>query len=192
VNRFIILSFLVMGWAYWELSGGSDFVAQQWPEAEQRVAEAESDDATPYGGVEIVTRADTTTLASFEEIAPPATPSLTESAIAAALEDVLGTPSFEEAAPAELAATTPETAPEAPEPEVAPVVTAQLDLREVNGDRVNLREGPGTNYGVIDQLVRGTVIEVVETGFDGWVRIRIDASGRSGWMSDQFLVPMNG
>ncbi len=179
-----------MGWAYWELSGGASFVAQQWPETEERVAEAATDEDSSFGGVEIVTRADTTTLASFEEIEPLATPSLTDASITAALEDVLGTPESVETATAPEALT--ETAPPVEEAPSEPVLSAQLDLREVNGNRVNLREGPGTDFGVIDQLVRGTVIEVIEIGADGWVRIKVDASGRSGWMSDQFLIPMNG
>jgi len=67
MGRFIILSFLVMGWAFYELSGGADFV----PET-RVLAEAEAPQA------EIVTRADTATLVSLtEEVASPVAATLT-------------------------------------------------------------------------------------------------------------------
>lgn len=55
------------------------------------------------------------------------------------------------------------------------------DLRRVNGSRVNLREGPGTGFGVIGQLSRGTSVEVLEDGGAGWVRLQVMPSGPTGW-----------
>lgn len=195
VNRFIILSFLIMGWAYWELSGGTDFQPQSWPgDAEQITAaepDAPSDEGDPLAGVDIVTRADTSVLSSFEAEGGVA-PSATDAAITATLEEVLGqTPSAVN--PVQLAAEPspePEIAPEIA-PEADPVIAVR-DLREVIGERVNMRDGPGTDFGVIDQLMRGTVITVIEDAGNGWVRVRVDASGRAGWMSSDFLLPMNG
>lgn len=173
-----------MGWGYWELSGGADFAPERWPVAER-----------PAGmpAPNLVTRADTTTLSSIDDIADPAPQ---DAAIAAAINDVLAaseepgaqTPVADdfiaESVAAALAAPVAETVPE--------TRLASADLREVNGDRVNMREGPGTDFGVVDQLLRGTVIEVIELGGNGWVRVRVDASGRSGWVSDQFLIALNG
>jgi hypothetical protein len=66
------------------------------------------------------------------------------------------------------------------------------DLREVTGDLVNMRDGPGTDFSVIDKLSRGSIVNVLEAGNDGWVRVEVETTGLSGWMSDQFLVAVNG
>lgn len=198
VNRFIILSFLVMGWAYWELSGGAQFQPQSWPTVDDAEIAAPASDGTtgggdPLAGVGIVTRADTSALSTFD-IDGTVTPSSTDAAITAALEDVLGQPQ-PDIDPVEIAAEPvpgPDIAPDvAPDVASDPVV-ASRDLREVTGERVNMRDGPGTDFGVIEQLVRGTVITVIEDAGNGWVRVRVDASGRAGWMSADFLLPMNG
>jgi uncharacterized protein YraI len=57
---------------------------------------------------------------------------------------------------------------------------------------VNIRDGPGTDFGVIDKLARGSLVNVIETGIDGWVRVEVETTGQTGWMSDQFLVAVNG
>ncbi len=57
----------------------------------------------------------------------------------------------------------------------------------MTGDTVNLRDGPGTNFNVVDRLTRGTVIAVLDTGPDGWVYVEIN--GLTGWMSSDFLGP---
>ena len=60
-----------------------------------------------------------------------------------------------------------------------------LDLREVIGDSVNMRGGPGVAYPVVGTLARGTQAEVVrEDG--GWAELRL-ASGETGWMAANFL-----
>lgn len=72
-------------------------------------------------------------------------------------------------------------------PTVEDVVVA-LDLRTVSGNRVNMRSGPGTGYGVVDTLTRGTEAEVVEVNADGWARIRVTSTDQTGWMGAQFLT----
>jgi hypothetical protein len=176
VNRFILLSFLVMGWTYYELSGGAAFVPETRP---QLMAEAEVEapavtEDVPV--VEVVTRADTETLDALPEDLPP-----TPEAIALAPEVA------ETVAPSVDAAV--EAALQEPAPEVA---SSGLDLREVTGDRVNMRTGPGTDYSVVDRLGQGSVIIVLETGADGWVRVEVERSGLTGWMSDQFLAGIDG
>jgi uncharacterized protein YraI len=80
---------------------------------------------------------------------------------------------------------TPEPLSESVEQAAAPPSAA--DLREVTGDSVNLRDGPGTNFSVVDRLTRGTVISVLDTGPDGWVYVEIN--GLTGWMSSDFIGP---
>ena len=65
---------------------------------------------------------------------------------------------------------------------------AGSDIRAVSGDRVNLREGPGTNYSVIDQLVRGDKVEVLQDEGEGWVKLRPVGGGTIGWMASFLLT----
>jgi len=155
MKRFILLSFLVLGWGYWEMSGGAAFVpqspmtmAEAAPQAEMPVADQPS-----LGGVEIATRADTTALDALAP-APGESDTIVTDALLAEV----------------LAATETPDAPLVPEEPVfqslatplegtAPVRTAAAPalpaLREVAGDRVNMRDGPGRDFDVIDQLTRG-------------------------------------
>ena len=67
------------------------------------------------------------------------------------------------------------------------VSTTQADIRKVNGTRVNVRGGPGTNFGVVGKLGKGDAVEVVEDNGAGWVRFRSVDGTASGWMADFLL-----
>ena len=56
----------------------------------------------------------------------------------------------------------------------------------VSGNRVNLRQGPGTGNAVVAQVTRGTEAEVLSTR-DGWMEIVTRDGAASGWISGQFL-----
>lgn len=66
-------------------------------------------------------------------------------------------------------------------------VTGSADRRYVSGDLVNLRSGPGTAYGVVGQLSRGTEVEVLGDNGGGWVRLRALDGGAAGWIADFLL-----
>lgn len=182
MNRFVFVGLLVMAWGYWELSGGADFVP------ESRIASAPAPEEAA-----VVTRQDTSELDAVA-VAPEAPParamadpgaaSQVDAVIEAVVEDVA-------AEPQPALQTDPQTVPA--EPALAdPAATPVADLRVVTGDRVNLREGPGTTWTAIDQLRSGTIAEVLETAADGWVRVQVQGTTTSGWMSADFLAPLNG
>jgi len=78
----------------------------------------------------------------------------------------------------------------APALEVAVVSDTGLDERmKVSGSRVNLRSGPSTGNGVIDSLVRGTVVEQLGDPGNGWVELRDVSTGVTGYMAARFLEP---
>ena len=65
---------------------------------------------------------------------------------------------------------------------------ASLDIRVVSGNRVNVRGGPGTGFDVVNRLVRGEEVEIIEDNGDGWVRMRPVSGGTEGWMADFLLA----
>lgn len=174
MNRFVFVALLVMAWGYWELSGGAGFV----PERSLAGAEA------------AVTRADTSELEDLPAATAPDPVTVIPPENIATLTEPA--PVAEPVAEAVDAAVQEAAAEPAAAPAADPAPAAGTDLRVVTGDRVNLREGPGTDFGAIDQLASGTIAEVIETGADGWVRIEVQGTGVSGWMSSDFLLPVNG
>lgn len=56
----------------------------------------------------------------------------------------------------------------------------------VSGNRVNLRQGPGTGNAVVAQVTLGTEAEVLDAR-DGWMQIVTRDGATSGWISGQFL-----
>lgn len=206
MNRFIVLTFLFLGWGFYELSGGADFV----PETRgDKIAAAQPAEAPAEE--ELVTRASTmsseialttamsgeakavatetaATLASAEQ--PASVPS-TDAEVVYMYESLVeGAPTVADILPdTEIAVILPDGS-EAPAVEATPAAmntAAEGELRRVSGDWVNMRAGPGTDYGVVDTLPKGTEVEVFEVQ-GGWARLRNLATGDEGWMSARLLT----
>ena len=81
------------------------------------------------------------------------------------------------------------------EPAALPVLEPQqpefsdeaLDIRSVSGDSVNVRGGPGTNYAVVNRLILGDEVEVLQDSGDGWVQLRPLNGSPIGWMASFLL-----
>lgn len=199
---YIALTFGVLGFAWYDLSGGAEFkpgTVTAAPEVEVRPLAAR----TPEPAARLPAP-ETVTLAS---VAADEAPVLVTGSIAAerpALPEIAvarrdtGTVDLTSVAPVAetaavgtdaVAATPAEPAtPQigaTPEPEPAP------DLRYVTGDRVNLRSGPGTTYAVVGKLFDGDAIAVLDDRGDGWIRIRTESDGREGWMADWLVTAAN-
>jgi uncharacterized protein (TIGR02594 family) len=52
-------------------------------------------------------------------------------------------------------------------------------------EELNVREGPGTDYTVIDVLDKGSPVEVIDS--TGWLPILMDDNSVSGWVSAKYL-----
>ena len=168
----MILTFLFVGWAGYELSGGSDFEPPQRTEAAQTVL-----------AVYDVTE---------EELAPAEAEPAAVVTRAAPLPETLLEPT-QDPSPVVQAALVAETTVV---PEVVPDVVEEaavaVDLRQVTGNRVNMRKGPGTDYPVVGQLVRGDTAEVLQDPGTGWVMLRAVDGGQIGWMSARFVTQADG
>ena len=64
-------------------------------------------------------------------------------------------------------------------------VPAWAETAVVTGSDVNLREGPGTNYRILDCLPWGSSVTVTDQSDDTWYAVEVD--GQTGFMSAQYL-----
>ena len=64
-------------------------------------------------------------------------------------------------------------------------VPAWAETALVTGSDVNLREGPGTNYRILDCLPWGSSVTVTDQSDDTWYEV--EADGQTGFMSAQYL-----
>ncbi|MCI5111689.1 MAG: SH3 domain-containing protein [Marivita sp.] len=181
MNKYILIAFAVMGFGFYELSGGADFE----PGTQSLVifAEPRPSEPAPKPRPEFVARADTGS-ASLTDIAPVR--AVIEPVVAAAPASLDSDPT-PDAATAATAATEAATVSE-PEPGLPDILP---DLRFVDGDRVNLRGGPGTDYAVVGKLYRNDMVEILADEGNGWLHLRDTATGDEGWIADWLVTAAN-
>lgn len=68
--------------------------------------------------------------------------------------------------------------------------SAALAIEAAAKAAVNVRTGPGTSFGIVDQLTAGEVVEVTECAPSGWCFI--EHSGPDGWVSASYLTTAPG
>ena len=199
MTKFILLTFGFLGWAFFEMSGGTDFkpasqtlaandatqrniilrlTSHDEPSATTVATKVKPVDTTPkgYGNNDVkrvalnLTAARNNTgakNAAFVTNAAYVPVSASGSSSTAASPAVLQTTD-----------TSNETVAKSND------VNATADIRSVNGNRVNLRGGPGTDYGVVTKMGRGDMVEVIQDNGDGWVKLRSVDGGSEGWMAE--------
>ncbi|MFG6589469.1 SH3 domain-containing protein [Sulfitobacter sp. 1A12157] len=227
MKRFIFLTFGFMGWAFYEMSGGADFVPAGPQMASAEAAEsALIANANPSSNLVTATAANAARKAEspitpFAERTPARDTTATRVALnlttlsdlpqvndgmvqkaVATPADRAGAkvvkakavsapaPQVEKAAYTTTTASAPVVIPsliDGAESDATYVSTTQADIRKVNGTRVNVRGGPGTNFGVVGKLGKGDAVEVIEDNGAGWVRFRSVDGSESGWMADFLL-----
>lgn len=183
--RFIVVTLGFLGWAFFELSGGTEFEPRVRPE----VAEARAETAPAVPAPE-VTRSATAMADAPEPSAKPAPiparpgqPGVTLAALETTVTRPRTARSQSDGSGVSLPAQLPATPEAAPEP-AAPI----RDIRSVTGNRVNMRNGPGTNYSVIARLERGMEVEVLQEPGNQWVKLRVLDTNRVGWMADWLIT----
>lgn len=210
LNRFIVISFLIMGFGYYELSGGAGFEPEVRPIATLDEATAQQDalpaaadpvpaqvvavQPVPNDPVEVV--ADqagvepTDLAAATNEVGAelPVFRSLSEPAGAAVLTGI----------PARAPSETPSETPS--DPTLVPVSTtepAELpeletdaggDVRWVDASGLNVRSGPSTGSSVLTSLERSEFVLVIREQTDGWALVRVEGDGTEGWVASRFLA----
>lgn len=202
--RFVLISFVFMGLAFYELSGGTDFEPRGLrPEKPEPVAYVPKQKPAPVSepvtAVALVAKPvleprKTTTV----QRAPDPEPELTAEETAARLAQIsvslqsglntagqeLGTTftlaSLEQGASSFQLAPTEEPVTE---PQAAELSEPEPDIREILGTRVNMRDGPGTIYPVVARLNIGHKVEVLSESGTGWLRLRVLPEQQMGWIA---------
>ena len=206
VGRFVVISFIFMGWAFYQLSGGSSFDPAETRASridapstvetavlQTAVIENDQPAAQPIElelatVQEVLTPLPRLSTTSARIQAPARTP-LAEQEQATLELEVEETPQIilpsliEGAVPSEGSVTPVDFSNDT----AAAVSTFNPERRVVSGNRVNVRGGPGTNFQVVNRLVRGDEVEVLEDPGNGWVRLRPVGGGTVGWMADFLL-----
>lgn len=216
MKKFILLTFGFLGWAFYEMSGGADFepaserMARLNPANETEVVA----DASPADAPDqpVIAEAPST----FIDTDPPLNDEVTRVSLnLTSLQDVLSETDVNEPVAEGIAqddqrdlgvpvnvgvtlssADTPAIIPSLIAPatgnateQTASLVTSSAnDVRTVSANRVNVRGGPGTDFGVVSKLTRGDAVEVLQDNGDGWVKMRSLDGGPEGWMADFLLA----
>lgn len=203
--RFIVVTFAFLGWSFYVLSDGADYK----PGAQSLQAHMKLAGTRPAARPEPVQTAEAAP--ETDEDVTRSVTTLTNLAVGGSdrVEIVLASVSAGETSLADGDGDETRTKAEIlTEPEgagtdraaamtVEEFVTASLsqretmDIRWVNGDVVNMRDGPGTNYNRVAQLTRGTEVMILETAEDGWVMLEVTDTGKVGWMADWLLSEPN-
>ncbi|WP_281993161.1 SH3 domain-containing protein [Sulfitobacter geojensis] len=197
--RFIMLSFGFLGWSFYEMSGGSDFDAEAIRAA--RLAAAE--EPAVIVQKEIVTTPQPVVLAAAPKVVVDTDPPLDNGVTRVSLNlTTLGDVSSgadreivpQNASLVTSSADTPAIIPSLIDPNdgvsnaVSIPTSAAADIRTVSGNRVNVRGGPGTDFGVVSRLVRGDEVKIIQDDGNGWVRFEPLDGGTGGWMADFLLT----
>lgn len=198
--RIMLLTFGFLTWGWYELSGGSDFVAGQ--NGVELMAKAKPVQHAPVKADTQVTRTNTdlTSISGFATMSVRVSqPVETSGVVQPAVVQVAAAPVVEPQvtqAPRVIQASSGDL--NSLQQQIGAAVSASLsdsapviDYRRVSGQRVNLRGGPSTGHAVVTQLLQGEEVEVLDDAGDGWVQLRALDGNDIGWMSDKFLTRVN-
>ncbi|EBA12169.1 hypothetical protein RCCS2_12769 [Roseobacter sp. CCS2] len=171
---------MLLFWVFFEMSGGMDFVPKSERET-QRMAKAHTSDWADH-----YVPFDQPIITSPAPVQVAQAPSAAETShvIQASLTEVSTFDTQMTGEPAVIKTVAPQfdatdETGDTPEP--------RRDIRIIAGDWVNMRQGPGTDFGVVTTLPRGTEAEIIDETADQWARIRLLETGQVGWMASWLL-----
>ncbi len=204
LTRFILVTFAFLAFAFYQMSGGADFDAQETllarvdapvavetekldPVAQAQVAPVIPENVTRVAlsltSVNDVLRPTNLRTRQAKRIQAPETPEAVSEE-----EPVIILPSLivdSSAITPVLFGSQAREAEEQAQP--VPVPTGGFAVRAVIGNSVNVRGGPGTGYSVVNRLTRGDKVEILQNPGDGWVQLRPVGGGTVGWMAEFLL-----
>jgi len=204
--RFILVTFGFLFFAFYELSGGAHYTPKDGSRqsvAAERAQAAEQKrlaflQAKPQAKPRDVATASSPVSSSATLSAAPPAPDVSGVITGGAETLVLasaGGSALPRQKPLAVALSQPVIDSEKAESLIevaAGAITARADddIREVSGNRVNLRRGPGTRFNTLDTLLRGDKVQVLSEE-SGWIKLRVLETGRIGYMAAFLLAEPN-
>ncbi|CUH79060.1 SH3 domain protein [Tritonibacter multivorans] len=193
MSRFVVLSFLGLGFAFYELSGGADFEPPLRPVTPSPFAEAAPVASTSDVQPEPVVQASVVTAPTAPRTRPAEVTAQLQNA--ALVSDgktrlTLATEGLQLASlEGGLAAGTVDVAAVAPEAVENTPQEVAMDIRTVRASRVNMRQGPNTTYPILNRLLAGDKVEILRDEGAGWAMLRVSKTGQVGWIATSLLSP---
>lgn len=95
--------------------------------------------------------------------------------------------------PVKVAAVAAPTEPESAPLEIVSIPEAAPEriIWYVTGSKVNVREGPSTNYSVMGNVTYGEAAEIVSELDADWIKIRIEGDGVEGFIMKRFMTDVD-
>ncbi|MEQ8896524.1 MAG: SH3 domain-containing protein [Roseovarius sp.] len=198
--RFVLVSFVALGWAFYVLSGGSDYapvensiqvqskIERPEPEPDESRQASLNRQLRTLAQVEAMMESMEETEAETEEL------SVT---LAATRTDGPGIIEAEASRPkAELLQMNIDDRNFETQESIDTAVAAALgdpsfdpsQLRWVKEGMVDLRSGPGLSFDRVAQVTKGTEVAVLEDPGHGWLNVRIVDSYETGWLAEWLVT----
>lgn len=200
MTRFILLSFVFLGIAFYEMSGGRDFDPVEartaavlarggTPDAQQQadVQVAQAAPARQNDDAPTVTRM-SLNLTSFSDVIAQDEPVPAPAVLAPALDLTPIKPVTFQTASEQQAVLPSIIFSGSTSQASSDAVTSGRDVRFISADVANMRGGPGTGFDVVTKLERDTQVEILQDTGTGWVKLRPLAGGPEGWIADFLLT----
>lgn len=195
--RFVLVSFVALGWSFYVLSGGADYE----PVENSIQVQSKIEKPEPQAEPETVSR-NTQTLAQVEAMMDgmEETEAKTEElsvTLAATRTDGPGIIEAEASRPkADLLKMNLSDRKFETKESIDSAVAAALgepsvdpsQLRWVKEGMVDLRSGPGLTFDRVAQVTKGTEVAVLEDPGHGWLNVRIVESYQTGWLAEWLVT----
>ena len=194
--RFLLVSFVVLAVAFYELSGGSDYE----PEPNSIQAQAKIERPQPKPEPEAQPE-EQRTLAEVEAFMEQLSETEAETdrlsvTLAAARTDGPSLYRAEAERPKaellELELSTPEEDAAAIEAAIAAAIgDVEVDpsqIRWIKENMVDLRTGPGLTFDRVTQITKGTEVAILEDPGHGWLNVRVMDNYQTGWVAEWLVM----
>jgi len=197
--RFLVVAFPVMGWSFYELSGGASYEP-----AENSIQVRGLPNRTPPPAELERPGARSRTLAEVEAMMDQLDREEDETetddlalTLAAIERDGPGIIAAEASRPkAELLAMDIEEPTQESAADIDAAVAAALgdvsvdaaQLRWVKENVVDLRTGPGLTFDTVTRITKGTEVAVLDDPGHGWLNVRVMDSYQTGWLAEWLVA----
>ena len=199
--RFVLVSFVALGWSFYVLSGGADYAPvensiQVQSKIEKPEPEPEEDTRQADLNRQLQTLAQVEAMMDGMEETEAETEELSVT-LAATRSDGLGVIEAEASRPkAELLQMNIDDRNFETQESIDAAVSAALgdpsfdpsQLRWVKEGMVDLRSGPGLTFDRVAQVTKGTEVAVLEDPGHGWLNVRIVESYETGWLAEWLVT----